>query len=72
MQLRAVIDRFEDEKAVLLVGDEEEQVLWPRCLLPAGAREGDILTMALAVDGDATRAAREEAETILRRLLGQE
>lgn len=70
MQLKVVIDRFEGEKAVLLIGDEEVQALWPRRLLPSGVREGDILIMALAVDGDATRTAREEAENLLRRLLG--
>lgn len=69
MQIKAVIDRFEDGRAVLLAGDREEAVRWPKALLPEGAKEGDILRVSLAVDADATRQAREEAETLLRQLL---
>lgn len=43
MQIKAVIDRFEGNKAVLLIGDEEAQVVWPRHLLPIQVNEGDIL-----------------------------
>ncbi len=69
MRVRAVVDRFEDEKAVLLVGDAEDSVAWPRTFLPAETREGDILWLALSVDGEATRAAKAEAEDLLRKLL---
>ncbi len=69
MRVRAVLDRFEDDKAVLLVGDDERSVNWPRRLLPDGAKEGDVLWLALSVDEEATRAARAEAEELLRDLL---
>ncbi len=69
MRIRAVLDRYEGEKAVLLVGDDEASVAWPRALLPDGAKEGDVLWVALSVDEQATREAREEAEELLRQLL---
>lgn len=69
MQHKAVIDRFEEEKAVLLVGDAQVQVIWPRDLLPADAAEGDYLQIMLLVDQEATQAAREEAEQLLCQLL---
>lgn len=69
MRVRAVVDRFEDEKAVLLVGDAEDSVAWPRAFLPEGTREGDVLWLALSVDSEATRTAKAEAEDLLRRLL---
>ncbi len=40
---QAVIDRFEEPLAVLLVGEEERQVTVERRLLPGGLREGDWL-----------------------------
>jgi hypothetical protein len=69
MRVKAVLDRFEGDKAVLLVGEEERSVAWPRRLLPDGAGEGDVLRLALSVDEEATRAARAEAEEMLRDLL---
>lgn len=69
MRIRAVLDRFEDEKAVLLVGDAEERVVWPRPLLPKGAAEGAVLWLDVGLDEQATREARAEAEDMLRQLL---
>ncbi|HWQ61413.1 MAG TPA: DUF3006 domain-containing protein [Negativicutes bacterium] len=69
MRIRAVLDRFEGDKAVLLVGDAEASVVWPRALLPDGAKEGDVLWLDLNVDEQATRAAKAEADELLRQLL---
>lgn len=69
MRIRAVLDRFEGDKAVLLVGEAEVSVVWPRALLPDGAKEGDVLWAALTVDEQASREARAEAEDLLRQLL---
>jgi hypothetical protein len=43
MEVKAVIDRFEGDKAVILVGDEEEQLVVDRTKLPESAKEGDWL-----------------------------
>jgi hypothetical protein len=69
MRVRAVLDRFEGEKAVLLVGDAEDSVAWPRTFLPEQAAEGDVLWLDLSIDSEATRAAKAEAEALLRQLL---
>ena len=64
MQVKAVIDRFEGDRAVLLIGEGETAVNWPRQLLP-DATEGDVLTVTINVDAAATRQAREEAASLL-------
>jgi hypothetical protein len=69
---KAVIDRMEESKAILLVGEKECTVAWPRELLPQGAKEGDVLDIQLSVNREATREAREEAEVLLRQLLEQQ
>ncbi len=61
----AVIDRFEGESAVLLVGEDERQVLFPVRELPEGLNEGDYLRMNIMYDVDATRNAQEEAQRLL-------
>lgn len=69
MRVRGIVDRFEGEKAVLLVGEAEDSVVWPRAFLPEETAEGDVLWLALSVDSEATRAAKAEAEALLRKLL---
>ena len=69
MQIQAVIDRFEGNKAVLLVGDDEVQVVWPKHILPSEVKEGDILSIGLQVDSQATVDAKAEAEGLLKQIL---
>ena len=47
--LRGVVDRYEGDYAVL-VFDDGQRILWPREQLPAEAREGVAVTIALTVD----------------------
>jgi len=65
MRVSVVIDRFEGDKAVLLLGDEEVHTVWPRAFLPAGVREGDVLSFLVSVDNEATLSAREAADKLL-------
>ncbi len=62
--LRIVVDRFEGDLAVLEVGATHVDV--PRALLPAGTREGDVLS--LVKDAAATAEALSDAEARLARL----
>ena len=71
MQNKAVIDRFEGKKAVLLVGDEEVQVVWPCEFLTSDAEEGDILQIDLQIDPVATKMAKAEAERLLQQVLAK-
>ena len=47
--LHGVVDRYEGDYAVL-VFDDGQRLLWPREQLPAEAREGVAVTIALTVD----------------------
>ena len=67
----AVIDRFEDENAVLLVGGSERQVIFPAAALPEGLDEGDYLRMNICYDAEATRRAMEESTRMLDALRGR-
>ena len=70
MRARAVIDRFENGWAVLLVGDEGRKVDVPRKALPKGAREGHWLQVE--VEGDRLVSAtidREETARAKQRIL---
>jgi len=69
MQIQAVIDRFEGNKAVLLVGDDEAQVVWPKRILPSEVKEGDILRIEVQIDSLATVAAKAEAENLLKQVV---
>jgi hypothetical protein len=48
-----VIDRFEGEYALIEMNRRIFHI--PKILLPKGAREGDVLTMQIAVDMEATK-----------------
>ena len=66
--LSAVIDRFEEDKAVLLVGDEEIKVNFPRKLLDKKLKEGDYITLDIKYDAKATKEAQEEVQNLLKSL----
>jgi hypothetical protein len=62
MGTKAVVDRFEEDKAVVLVGDDEAQLVVDRAQLPVGTREGDWLRVELR-DGVLVGAEIDEAQT---------
>ncbi len=65
MKTKAVIDRFEGDKAVILVGDEEDKLVVPRASLPAGVKEGTWLQVDVA-DDRVLSATIDQAETAKR------
>lgn len=68
--MRAVIDRFEGDVAVLLFGDEVK-VDFPRSLLPPGAKEGSWLTVSMELDLEGEQKQREKISEQLKRLRGR-
>lgn len=68
--ITAVIDRLEGDRAVLLCGEAEEQVIFPAALLPAGVQEGDYLSLEISPDQQVTEAARSRAADLMRELQG--
>ena len=63
--LKVVIDRFEGEIAVVLVGEESWQLSIPRKYLPEGAREGSHLVVSCEI----AAAEKEEQEKRIKSLL---
>lgn len=58
--MKAVVDRFEGEWAVLLVKGQVVNV--PKDLLPAGAKEGDHLDVVME-EGQVVKVVVDEAQT---------
>ena len=66
--ISAVIDRFEEDKVVLLVGEDEQKVVFPKNLLDENLKEGDDLSIDIKYDEVATKKAVAEIEDLLKSL----
>ena len=66
--ISAVIDRFEEDKVVLLVGEDEQKVVFPKNLLDENLNEGDYLSIDIKYDEVATKKAVAEIEDLLKSL----
>lgn len=72
MEIRVTVDRIEEGKAVLLVRESEtDAILWPVQALPEGVREGMILKIRVEPDEEATQAAKERVENLLKKLVSK-
>lgn len=60
--MKAVIDRFEGDYAILIIGEEERQINVLRSLLPKEAKEGQWLTLDI-VGGEPHNIVIDEHET---------
>ena len=66
--ISAVIDRFVEDKVVLLVGEDEQKVVFPKNLLDENLKEGDYLSIDIKYDEVATKKAVAEIEDLLKSL----
>lgn len=66
--ISAVIDRFEEDKVVLLVGEDEQKVVFPKNLLDENLKEGDYLSIDIKYDEVATKKAVTEIKDLLKSL----
>lgn len=66
--ISAVIDRFEEDKVVLLVGEDEQKIVFPKNLLAKNLKEGDYLSIDIKYDEIATKKAVAEIEELLKSL----
>jgi hypothetical protein len=64
--ISAYLDRFEDDLAVLLLGEAMKKVNFPKCFLPEGVGEGDYLKIDITYDKEATEKAEQEALDLLK------
>lgn len=66
--MKAVIDRFEGDLAVILIGGEEIKVNIPRQLLPAGTHEGSWLKISFELDPEGTKKQETKIKGLLEKL----
>ncbi len=64
--ISAYIDRFEEDFAVLYLGDEMKKVNFPKEFLPEGVGEGDYLRIDIAYDKETTDRAAQEALDLMK------
>ncbi len=67
--IKVTVDRIEEDKAVLLVRNgEEEEVIMPVSLLPAEAGEGSILKISIEFDRQETARAEKRVKSLIEKL----
>lgn len=66
--MKAVVDRIEEQIAVVLFGDEEIKVNIPLELLPEGTREGSHLSITFELDAAGEASKREKISNLLNKL----
>jgi hypothetical protein len=66
VKIRLSIDRFEGEKKqfAVLITDDGQQFNIPRGLLPRRAKAGDVLTLQIEVDAQATRDVADQTKRV--------
>lgn len=67
-KLIVVIDRFEEEKAILKFPDNQTLII-PIDYLPEGAKEGGVLQVIFEIEGIEEKKREERAKDILNELL---
>jgi hypothetical protein len=67
----AILDRYEGDTAILLVGPESKKVLWPREYLPRECKEGQVFSISMVADYLATELARREVEELMREIIAE-
>lgn len=66
--MKAVVDRIENDIAVLLIGDNEYKADIPLELLPEGTHEGSWLTVSFELDPAGEAQQREKITNLLEKL----
>ncbi|KAF0133134.1 MAG: hypothetical protein FD145_1438 [Candidatus Saganbacteria bacterium] len=71
IKIKAIIDRIEGDKAILLFG-EDDSAEFPIGLLPQGAKESDILTIKINLKDKDTEKAKQKAAEMIKKLVKRE
>lgn len=66
--LRATVDRFEGDKAVLILDETEDKLILSRSALPEDLQEGDILSISIEIDRESTEKTRQQAVDLTEKL----
>jgi hypothetical protein len=64
--IRLSIDRFEGprKQIAVLLADDDQQINFPKALLPRGSKVGDVLAFAIEKDAEATKKLAEETKRL--------
>jgi hypothetical protein len=70
VRLSLSVDRFEgtDKPLAVLLTDDGEAINMPRSLLPPAVKPGDVLTLTIEHDADASRKLADETRKVQRKL----
>lgn len=69
IKFKAVVDRIEGSKAVVLLGEEEQDAVdFPKNFLPSEVKEGDILNFKIQVKSRKTKESKEQVAEMIRKL----
>lgn len=71
-RIKAVVDRFEGEYAILMVGDPEEPVDFPKKLLPKGTKEGSWLWLDFELDPEGEQNQKEKMQKLMDKLVNKQ
>ena len=66
--LRGFVDRIEDDRATILLGENGDQVTLPIDCLPEGSGEGSVLNVVIRFDDEATRHTEDIIDSLISRL----
>jgi len=67
---RAFVDRLENGKAVLLIGDyDKHQLVVPKDFLPEAAEEGSVLSIVIRLDEEQSERVRERTQKMIQDLM---
>lgn len=67
MKISLSFDRDEDGFAVLLT-DDGKQIEFPKAMLPKGAKPGDVLSLTLDIDREATEKLKADTKALQNKL----
>ena len=67
-----IIDRIEEDMAVVILPGGNDRISCPADLLPETAKESDVIKITVEVDEEKTRQVKKEAQQILSDLISQQ
>lgn len=70
--IRGIIDRLEDDTAVILIGDEEKEVNIPISYLPSNISEGDVIEISLNVNKEETAKRAQKIKKFMERIFEED
>lgn len=69
LAVSGLIDRFEEDQAVVILKDSHQVVRWPKNKLAEDVKEGDIVWFHMTCDKDLTKEREKIARKILDEIL---